>query len=159
MLVVNSIYELLSEPALKTLSLALEEARRAGHSSVGTAHLLAGLRSEGTGQAAQALKKMGVNLKYIRLEINRIMGRASGYEHPLPYSPRARSILTFAVAELEREAETKLISTGDLLLGLIREGNGVGHQTLINSGVDLHELKAVVICEIASFPERPKSNE
>jgi ATP-dependent Clp protease ATP-binding subunit ClpA len=131
--------------ATKAIMLAQEEARRAGHSFVGTEQILLGLISEGTGIAAKALKVMGVNLRDTRVEVEKIIGRGSGFlGEILPYSPRAKRVLELSRVQA-REIGHNYIGTEHLLLGLVREGNGIGARVLENLGIELTKVRSQVL--------------
>jgi len=125
--------------------LAQEEARRLGHNFVGTEQILLGLIGEGTGVAAKVLKSMGVNLKDARIEVEKIIGRGSGFVAvEIPFTPRAKRVLELSLEEA-RQLGHNYIGTEHLLLGLIREGEGVAARVLENLGVDLSKVRTQVI--------------
>lgn len=125
--------------------LAQEEARRLGHNFVGTEQILLGLIGEGTGIAAKTLKSMGVNLKDARVEVEKIIGRGSGFVAvEIPFTPRAKRVLELSWDEA-RQLGHNYIGTEHLLLGLIREGEGVAARVLENLGVDLTKVRSHVI--------------
>jgi len=125
--------------------LAQEEARRLGHNFVGTEQILLGLIGEGTGVAAKVLKTMGVNLKDARIEVEKIIGRGSGFVAvEIPFTPRAKRVLELSLEEA-RQLGHNYIGTEHLLLGLIREGEGVAARVLENLGVDLSKVRTQVI--------------
>lgn len=125
--------------------LAQEEARRLGHNFVGTEQILLGLVGEGTGVAAKTLKSMGVNLKDARVEVEKIIGRGSGFVAvEIPFTPRAKRVLELSWDEA-RQLGHNYIGTEHLLLGLIREGEGVAARVLENLGVDLTKVRSHVI--------------
>jgi ribulose-5-phosphate 4-epimerase/fuculose-1-phosphate aldolase len=119
------MFERFTEKAIKVIMLAQEEARRLGHNFVGTEQILLGLIGEGTGVAAKVLKSMGVNLKDARVEVEKIIGRGSGFVAvEIPFTPRAKRVLELSLEEA-RQLGHNYIGTEHLLLGLIREGEGV----------------------------------
>jgi ATP-dependent Clp protease ATP-binding subunit ClpC len=125
--------------------LAQEEARRLGHNFVGTEQILLGLIGEGTGVAAKTLKSMGVNLKDARVEVEKIIGRGSGFVAvEIPFTPRAKRVLELSWDEA-RQLGHNYIGTEHLLLGLIREGEGVAARVLENLGVDLNKVRSSVV--------------
>ena len=127
------------------IMLAQEEARRLGHNFVGTEQILLGLIGEGTGVAAKVLKSMGVNLKDARVEVEKIIGRGSGFVAvEIPFTPRAKRVLELSLEEA-RQLGHNYIGTEHLLLGLIREGEGVAARVLENLGVDLTKVRTQVI--------------
>ncbi len=139
------MFERFTEKALKVIMLAQEEARRLGHNFVGTEQILLGLIGEGTGVAAKVLKSMGVNLKDARVEVEKIIGRGSGFVAvEIPFTPRAKRVLELSLEEA-RQLGHNYIGTEHLLLGLIREGEGVAARVLENLGVDLAKVRTQVI--------------
>jgi ATP-dependent Clp protease ATP-binding subunit ClpC len=125
--------------------LAQEEARRLGHNFVGTEQVLLGLIAEGTGVAAKTLKAMGVNIKDTRAEVEKIIGRGSGFVAvEIPFTPRAKKVLELSWDEA-RQLGHNYIGTEHLLLGLLREGHGVATKVLENLGVDLNKCRSNVI--------------
>ena len=129
------MFERFTEKAIKVIMLAQEEARRLGHNFVGTEQVLLGLIGEGTGIAAKTLKSMGVNLKDARIEVEKIIGRGSGFVAvEIPFTPRAKRVLELSWDEA-RQLGHNYIGTEHLLLGLIREGEGVAARVLENLGV------------------------
>ena len=123
--------------------LAQEEARRLGHNFVGTEQVLLGLIGEGTGVASKTLKSMGIKLKDARAEVEKIIGRGSGFVAvEIPFTPRAKRVLELSWDEA-RQLGHNYIGTEHLLLGLIREGEGVAARVLENLGVDLNKEEAI----------------
>ena len=145
MQMVLNMFERFTEKAIKVIMLAQEEARRLGHNFVGTEQILLGLIGEGTGVAAKVLKSMGVNLKDARIEVEKIIGRGSGFVAvEIPFTPRAKRVLELSLEEA-RQLGHNYIGTEHLLLGLIREGEGVAARVLENLGVDLSKVRTQVI--------------
>ena len=141
----NAMFERFTEKAIKVIMLAQEEARRLGHNFVGTEQILLGLIGEGTGVAAKVLKSMGVNLKDARIEVEKIIGRGSGFVAvEIPFTPRAKRVLELSLEEA-RQLGHNYIGTEHLLLGLIREGEGVAARVLENLNVDLTKVRTQVI--------------
>ena len=139
------MFERFTEKAIKVIMLAQEEARRLGHNFVGTEQVLLGLIGEGTGVAAKTLKTMGVTLKDARAEVEKIIGRGSGFVAvEIPFTPRAKRVLELSWDEA-RQLGHNYIGTEHLLLGLIREGEGVAARVLENLGVDLNKIRSNVI--------------
>src|SRR5215471_1176218 len=131
------MFERFTEKAIKVIMLAQEEARRLGHNFVGTEQILLGLIGEGTGIAAKTLKSMGVNLKDARIEVEKIIGRGSGFVAvEIPFTPRAKRVLEFAWDEARR-LRHNYIGTEHLILGLCREGQGVGPRVIEIMGATL----------------------
>lgn len=139
------MFERFTEKAIKVIMLAQEEARRLGHNFVGTEQILLGLIGEGTGIAAKVLKSMGVNLKDARVEVEKIIGRGSGFVAvEIPFTPRAKRVLELSLEEA-RQLGHNYIGTEHLLLGLIREGEGVAARVLENLALDLTKIRTQVI--------------
>lgn len=139
------MFERFTEKAIKVIMLAQEEARRLGHNFVGTEQVLLGLIGEGTGVAAKTLKSLGVTLKDARAEVEKIIGRGSGFVAvEIPFTPRAKRVLELSWDEA-RQLGHNYIGTEHLLLGLIREGEGVAARVLENLGVDLNKIRSNVV--------------
>ncbi len=158
------MFERFTEKAIKVIMLAQEEARRLGHNFVGTEQILLGLIGEGTGVAAKVLKSLGVNLKDSRIEVEKIIGRGSGFVAvEIPFTPRAKRVLELSLEEA-RQLGHNYIGTEHLLLGLIREGEGVAARVLENLSVDLTKVRTQVIrmlgetAEVGSGANANKSN-
>ncbi|BAW95281.1 endopeptidase Clp, ATP-binding chain C, protease regulatory subunit [[Synechococcus] sp. NIES-970] len=159
------MFERFTEKAIKVIMLAQEEARRLGHNFVGTEQILLGLIGEGTGVAAKVLRSMGVNLKDARIEVEKIIGRGSGFVAvEIPFTPRAKRVLELSLEEA-RQLGHNYIGTEHLLLGLIREGEGVAARVLENLGVDLSKVRTQVIrmlgetAEVAAGGGSSRSNK
>ncbi|MFH0828081.1 MAG: ATP-dependent Clp protease ATP-binding subunit, partial [Candidatus Omnitrophota bacterium] len=135
-----------TERARKVIILAKEEAKRFNHDYIGTEHILLGLVREGEGVAATVLEKMGVSLENIRIEIEKLVqpGPATQIIGDLPFTPRAKKALELA-AEEARSLGHNYIGTEHLLLGLIREEEGVASQVLLNLNLDLSTVRNKVM--------------
>jgi ATP-dependent Clp protease ATP-binding subunit ClpC len=135
-----------TERARKVIILAKEEARRFNHDYIGTEHILLGLIREGEGVAAAVLQKMGVSLENIRLEIEKLVqpGPTTQIIGDIPFTPRAKKALELS-AEEARSLGHNYIGTEHLLLGLIKEGEGIASQVLLNLGLDLNTVRAEVM--------------
>ena len=131
-----------TERARRVVLLAREEAKRLDHDYLGTEHLLLGLISEGEGVAAIALQNLDIDLEQVRQEVEKTVGRGGGslFLGQIPFTPRAKKVLELAVTEA-RTLGHNYIGTEHLLLGLIREGEGVAAQVLINLGADLEKVR------------------
>jgi len=139
------MFERFTEKAIKVIMLAQEEARRLGHNFVGTEQILLGLIGEGTGIAAQVLKSMNVNLKDARIEVEKIIGRGSGFVAvEIPFTPRAKRVLELSLEEA-RQLGHNYIGTEHLLMGLVREGEGVAARVLENLSVNVASIRTEVI--------------
>ncbi len=135
-----------TERARKVIVLAKEEARRFNHDYIGTEHLLLGLIREGEGVAAAVLQKLGLGLEAIRLEIEKLVqpGPSTQIQGDVPFTPRSKKALELA-AEEARALGHNYIGTEHLLLGLIREGEGVASQVLLNAGLDLNRVRSEIM--------------
>jgi ATP-dependent Clp protease ATP-binding subunit ClpC len=135
-----------TERARKVIILAKEEARRFNHDYIGTEHILLGLIREGEGVAAAVLQKLEVSLENIRLEIEKLVqpGPSTQIIGDIPFTPRAKKALELA-AEEARSLGHNYIGTEHLLLGLIREGEGIASQVLLNLGLDLNSVRNEVM--------------
>ncbi|XP_047310800.1 ATP-dependent Clp protease ATP-binding subunit ClpA homolog CD4B, chloroplastic [Impatiens glandulifera] len=141
----KAMFERFTEKAIKVIMLAQEEARRLGHNFVGTEQILLGLIGEGTGIAAKVLKSMGINLKDARVEVEKIIGRGSGFVAvEIPFTPRAKRVLELSLEEA-RHLGHNYIGSEHLLLGLLREGEGVAARVLENLGADTNNIRTQVI--------------
>jgi ATP-dependent Clp protease ATP-binding subunit ClpC len=131
-----------TERARKVLVLAKEEARRFSHDYIGTEHILLGLIREGEGVACAVLQNLGIDLERLRLEIEKLIspGSAAPVLGDIPFTPRAKKALELA-AEEARQLGHNYIGTEHILLGLIREGEGVASQVLFSLGVDLKRVR------------------
>jgi ATP-dependent Clp protease ATP-binding subunit ClpC len=135
-----------TERARKVIVLAKEEARRFNHDYIGTEHLLLGLIREGEGVASAVLQKLGLSLESIRLEVEKLVqpGPATQIQGDVPFTPRSKKALELA-AEEARSLGHNYIGTEHLLLGLIREGEGVASQVLLNLGLDLNRVRSEIM--------------
>ncbi|BAZ10172.1 UvrB/UvrC protein [Calothrix sp. NIES-4071] len=139
------MFEHFTSQAIRVIMLAQEEARRLGHNFVGTEQILLGLIGEGNGVAAKVLSDMGVTLKDARREVEKIIGRGSGFVPPeIPFTPKVKSLFEQAFKEA-RTLGNNYISTEHLLLGLTDAGEGVAAKVLQNLGIDLKEVRTAVI--------------
>jgi len=142
---VEAVFGKFTERAQKVVVLSQEEARRLGHNVVGTEHILLGLCAEGEGVAARALQSMGISLDKVRSEVEKVIGRGEGNPVGQPtFTPRAKRVLELAFDEARNLGHT-YIGTEHILLGLIREGEGVAAQVLKNLGADVDKVRRTVI--------------
>ncbi|KAM3227290.1 hypothetical protein ACQJBY_059249 [Aegilops geniculata] len=152
-MVVRAMFERFTEKAIKVIMLAQEEARRLGHNFVGTEQILLGLIGEGTGIAAKVLKSMGINLKDARVEVEKIIGRGSGFVAvEIPFTPRAKRVLELSLEEA-RQLGHNYIGSEHLLLGLLREGEGVAARVLESLGADPNNIRTQVIRMVGESTE------
>src|SRR5215210_6754838 len=138
-------FDKFTERARKVLTLAQEEAQRFNHNYIGTEHLLLGLVREGDGVAARVLSNMGVQLPKVRSAVEFIIGRGETMVMgEIGLTPRAKKVIELAVDEARR-LNHHYIGTEHLLLGLVREGEGIAAGVLESLGVNLEKLRAQVI--------------
>jgi ATP-dependent Clp protease ATP-binding subunit ClpC len=147
------MFERFTDKALQVIMLAQEESRRLGHNFVGTEQILLGLLGENSGVAFKVLKSFGVTIKDARLEVERLIGRGSGFVAvEIPFTPRAKKILEMAMQQ-GRDFGHSYINTEHLLLAIIEDKNGVGNRVLLNLGVNLSKLKTEVLGHIGEIVE------
>ncbi|CAH1229317.1 MULTISPECIES: ATP-dependent protease ATP-binding subunit ClpC [Paenibacillus] len=133
-----------TERAQKVLSLAQEEAVRLGHNNIGTEHILLGLIREGEGIAAKALVALGLGLEKIQDEVESLIGRGQEQPTNIAYTPRAKKVIELSMDEARKLGHT-YVGTEHILLGLIREGEGVAARVLNNLGVSLNKARQQVL--------------
>jgi ATP-dependent Clp protease ATP-binding subunit ClpC len=135
-----------TERARKVILLAKEEAKRFNHDYIGTEHILLGLIREGEGVAAAVLENLGLDSEKIRLEVERLVqaGPSTVISGDIPFTPKAKKVIELAMDEA-RNLGHNYIGTEHLLLGLIREGEGVASQVLLNLGLDLNRVREEVM--------------
>ncbi|MGF9712538.1 ATP-dependent protease ATP-binding subunit ClpC [Paenibacillus naphthalenovorans] len=133
-----------TERAQKVLSLAQEEAVRLGHNNIGTEHILLGLIREGEGIAAKALIALGLGLEKIQDEVESLIGRGQEQPTNIAYTPRAKKVIELSMDEARKLGHT-YVGTEHILLGLIREGEGVAARVLGNLGVSLNKARQQVL--------------
>jgi ATP-dependent Clp protease ATP-binding subunit ClpA len=145
------MFERFSDRARHSVVLAQEEARRLGHTYIGTEHLLLGLLREADGLAAQALTSLGVGVSNVRAQVIEIIGEGS--EAPtghIPFTPRSKKVLELSLREALQLGHN-YIGTEHILLGLVREGEGVAAQVLVARGVDLNRVRAAVMTALPGW--------
>jgi len=145
-----------TERARKVILLAKEEAKRFNHDYIGTEHILLGLIREGEGVAAAVLQKLGLSPEKIRLEVEKLVqsGPSTMVSGDIPFTPKAKKVIELAMEEA-RSLGHNYIGTEHLLLGLIREGEGVASQVLMNLGLDLNRVRSEVITLLGSSSPAP----
>src|SRR3990167_7863284 len=145
-----------TERARKVILLAKEEAKRFNHDYIGTEHILLGLIREGEGVAAAVLQKLGLSPEKIRLEVEKLVqsGPSTMVSGDIPFTPKAKKVIELAMEEA-RSLGHNYIGTEHLLLGLIREGEGVASQVLVNLGLDLNRVRNEVITLLGSSGPAP----
>ncbi|MHB1629303.1 MAG: ATP-dependent Clp protease ATP-binding subunit [Bacilli bacterium] len=152
------LFNRFTERAQKVLTLAHEEAVRLGHPGVGTEHILLGLVREGEGIAAKALISLGLTSDKIQREVEKIIGRGPGNATGTTYTPRAKKVIELSMDEA-RKLNHNYIGTEHILLGLIREGEGIAARVLSNLGVNLTKARQQVLQLLGSdTPENASDN-
>ncbi|PPS45571.1 ATP-dependent Clp protease ATP-binding subunit [Chroococcidiopsis sp. TS-821] len=139
------MFEYFTDKAIKVIMLSQEETRRLGHNLVGTEQILLGLIGEGTGVAAKVLTELGVSLQDARTEVEKIIGRGNRFvPAELPFTPKVKRVFEQALAEA-RQLGNNYIDTEHILLGLLREGDGVAAKVLSNLGIHPEQIRTAVI--------------
>jgi ATP-dependent Clp protease ATP-binding subunit ClpC len=142
------MYERFTDRARKVMQLANQEAQRFNHEYIGTEHVLLGLVKEGSGVAANVLKNLEIDLRKIRLEVERIVQHGPGGDQvvmgKLPHTPRAKKVIEYSIEEA-RNLNHNYVGTEHLLLGLLREQEGVAAQVLMNLGMKLEDVREEVL--------------
>jgi ATP-dependent Clp protease ATP-binding subunit ClpC len=140
------MFERFTDRARKVMALANQEAQRFNHEYIGTEHILLGLVKEGSGVGANVLKNLDVDLRKVRLEVERLVksGPDMVTMGKLPQTPRAKKVIEFAIEEA-RNLNHNYVGTEHLLLGLLREQDGVAAQVLMNLGIKLEEVREEVL--------------
>ena len=145
------MFERFTDRARRVVVLAQEEARLLNHSYIGTEHILLGLIHEGEGVAAKALESLGISLEAVRSQVEEMIGQGgtspSGH---IPFTPRAKKVLELSLREALQLGHN-YIGTEHILLGLIREGEGVAAQVLIKLGADLSRVRQQVIQLLSGY--------
>jgi ATP-dependent Clp protease ATP-binding subunit ClpA len=139
------MFERFTDRARRVVVLAQEEARILNHNYIGTEHILLGLIHEGEGIAAKALTSLGISLQAVRQQVEEIIGQ--GQQAPsghIPFTPRAKKVLELSLREALQLGHN-YIGTEHILLGLIREGEGVAAQVLVRLGADLNRVRLQVV--------------
>jgi ATP-dependent Clp protease ATP-binding subunit ClpA len=153
----QTMFERFTDRSRRIVVLAQEEARRLDHNWIGTEHILLGLIKEGDGVAARALESIGISLDAVRQKVEEIIGRGqqAPSEH-IPFTPRAKKVLELSLREALQLGDN-YIGTEHILLGLVREGDGVAAQVLVTLGADLNRVHQEVIRLVPAHPaEEPE---
>jgi ATP-dependent Clp protease ATP-binding subunit ClpC len=146
------MFERFTDRARRVVVLAQEEARMLNHNYIGTEHILLGLIHEGEGVAAKALESLGISLEAVRQQVEEIIGQ--GQSEPtvhIPFTPRAKKVLELSLREALQLGHN-YIGTEHILLGLIREGEGVGAEVLTKQGATLDRVRLQLMELITSAP-------
>ena len=145
------MFERFTDRARRVVVLAQEEARMLNHNYIGTEHILLGLIHEGEGVAAKSLESLGISLEGVRSQVEEIIGQ--GQQAPsghIPFTPRAKKVLELSLREALQLGHN-YIGTEHILLGLIREGEGVAAQVLVKLGADLNRVRQQVIQLLSGY--------
>ncbi len=156
------MFERFTDRARKVMALANQEAQRFNHEYIGTEHILLGLVKEGSGVGANVLKNLDVDLRKVRLEVEKLVksGPDMVTMGKLPQTPRAKKVIEYAIEEA-RNLNHNYVGTEHLLLGLLREHDGVAAQVLMNLGLKLEEVREEVLNLLGAGveSEEPQQNE
>jgi ATP-dependent Clp protease ATP-binding subunit ClpA len=147
----EKLFERFTDRARQAVVLAQEEARLLNHNYIGTEHILLGLAHEGQGVAAKALESLGISLEAVRAQVEAIIGQGqSAPTGHIPFTPRAKKVLELSLREALQLGHN-YIGTEHILLGLIREGEGVAAQVLVKLGADLSRVRRQVIQLLSGY--------
>lgn len=147
-----------TERAQKVLALAQEEAMRLGHNNIGTEHILLGLIREGEGIAAKALQALNLDMDKIQKEVETLIGKGTEGTQNIHYTPRAKKVIELSMDEARKLGHT-YVGTEHILLGLIREGEGVAARVLNNLGVSLNKARQQVLQLLGSNESSATNNQ
>jgi ATP-dependent Clp protease ATP-binding subunit ClpC len=147
-----------TERAQKVLALAQEEAIRLGHNNIGTEHILLGLIKEGDGIAAKALQALNLDMEKIQSEVETLIGKGTEGTQNIHYTPRAKKVIELSMDEARKLGHT-YVGTEHILLGLIREGEGVAARVLNNLGVSLNKARQQVLQLLGSNENASSSSQ
>src|SRR5687768_15708229 len=153
------MFERFTDRARRVVVLAQEEARMLNHNYIGTEHILLGLIHEGEGVAAKALESLGISLEAVRQQVEEIIGQ--GQQAPsghIPFTPRAKKVLELSLREALQLGHN-YIGTEHILLGLIREGEGVAAQVLVKLGADLNRVRQQVLQLLSGYSTEKGASE
>ncbi len=154
------MFERLTDRARKVMALANQEAQRFNHEYIGTEHILLGLVKEGSGVGANVLKNLDIDLRKVRLEVEKLVksGPDMVTMGKLPQTPRAKKVIEYAIEEA-RSLNHNYVGTEHLLLGLLREHDGVAAQVLMNLGLKLEEVREEVLNLLGAGVETDEASE
>ena len=151
------MFERFTERARRVVVLSQQEARELNHDWIGTEHILLGLIHEGEGIAARAITSTGVSLAAARQAVEDIVPRGADPLPPaghIPFTPQAKKVLELSLREALQLGHD-YIGTEHIMLGLLREGDGVAAQVLVSMGIDLNRARQLVIELLSGHPEEP----
>lgn len=140
------MFERFTDRARKVMALANQESQRLNHEYIGTEHILLGLVSEGSGVGANVLKNLDIGLHTVSLEVEKLLreGPETLTTGNLPQTPRAKQVIDYAMEEA-RHLNHNYVGTEHMLLGLLREGEGVAGQVLTNLGLRIEEVREEIV--------------
>jgi ATP-dependent Clp protease ATP-binding subunit ClpC len=145
------VFERFTDRARRVVVLAQEESRLLGHNYIGTEHLLLGLIHESEGVAARTLRSLGISLDAVRSQVEETVGKGgSSPSGHMPFTPRAKKVLELSLREA-MQLSHNYIGTEHILLGLIREGEGVAAQVLVTLGADLSRVRQRIIEVLSNY--------
>src|SRR6476659_6621651 len=152
------MFERFTDRARKVMALANQEAQRFNHEYIGTEHILLGLVKEGSGVGANVLKNLDVDLRKVRLEVEKLVksGPDMVTMGKLPQTPRAKKVIEYAIEEA-RSLNHNYVGTEHLLLGLLREQDGVAAQVLMNLGLKLEDVREEVLNRLGAVVENEET--
>jgi Clp amino terminal domain, pathogenicity island component len=155
----GAMFERFTNRARRAVVLAQEEARLLNHNYIGTEHLLLGLIHEGEGVAAEALEALGLSLEAVRREVEEIIGQGqSAPTGHIPFTPRAKKVLELSLREA-KQLRCNYIGTEHILLGLVREGQGVAAKVLVKLGADLPRVRQQVTQLLSGYADGEEGAE
>lgn len=147
------MFERFTEKALQVIMMAQEESRRLGHNFVGTEQLLLGLMGEGCGVANNALREYGINMREVRLEVERLIGRGTGFVAiEIPFTPRAKKILEASISQ-SKIMNHSYIGTEHIFLALLNDTDGICNKVLQNLGANIGRVKVHVLEEMGEIDD------
>lgn len=153
------MYESFTERAVRVIRFANQEAQRFNHEYIGTEHILLGLIKEGSGVAVQVLRNLGVDLRKVRLEVEKLVqsGPDMVFMGKLPFTPKAKKVIEYAMQEA-RDLQHNYVGTEHILLGILREAEGVAAAVLLSLGINLNNVHASVFDLLGGKPKVEKSH-
>lgn len=153
----KKMFEKFTEGAVKVIMLAQEEARRMGHSFVGTEQIILGMLGQRHGIAGRALSQIKITLKQFRKDIERYIGRGTGFVgSEIPFTPRAKRILEMSIHEAH-DLGVNYVGSEHILLAIINDGDGIGFRILMRSRVNFVKLKRIIFSYIDEQQENISS--
>ena len=153
------MFERFTDRARRVVVASQEEARTLNHSFIGPEHILLGLLNEGEGLAVRVLESLGISLETIRRQVEEIIGRGEyTSQKSIPFTPQAKKVLELSLSE-SKQLGHRYIGTEHILLGLIRQGDGVAAQVLAGLGADLERVRQQVIQLLSEHQARRSAED